>query len=1229
MKKFFGIGLLALLATAYLTSSCSRDDLSGSLLEAKKATFNENFVAEYGQIAPNHDWGFGLDNGARAFTRSMANPAVTDIGQPYDEAWVANYLTTAKEPNSTNIDDNFDNKTWVEGQEERYVVDVPASTTNATLGSWSWGYVVQVVAYGGTEYWKDNVKIEITPEDKTFYDTYIKDAYTYSIDYNSNESKDTFIDLIQAAYQACQNTGRGDWLTISGTWTKSSTTPEQGHTEPATEGYWQQDETFVLHFKIIGTWNGAIGVVATEGLTDGVANNNERTVVVTGTWNITADQRVGSKGRIIIANGGTVNVASGVTLNMVNQARLVVLPGGKLTGAGSVEVNNGNAVGEENYNGGTIDVAKFNNNFGKFYNYGKFLVNEYHAGAKESNFYNHSLVNIHHFGEYDSATANARIFNACQFYVQHNARIRNYEGVMGSALIVDGELMFSSSADGTNDPTYVGLAAGALVQCATLYNNGTSWSGPTSGGYAALNITDKITYLNWEDNPANGGYFANNIYIVADTWDNVPDGKGMQQKTDNGTEYYTQSQANYKMFSIIANSVGNGGVKKATTGSNVVATPDPQFSKGVRGCTPGFSVDEEVPETPPTKRIVLKQAGRVFCEDLGTVSSSDIDYNDVVFDAWLYVERTGDDENTDVFHKAFIQLLAAGGTILIKVADVNVHKAFGYNNDDVMINTYSEGESQIGGAKHAEYGTDFSTLPEKIVITDASYVTGDDGQMNIFYIPITVRTSDNKAVELTSTNSVTGGSTAPLKFMAPLGTPWAAERVKFGKAYPMFRDWVGNKDKTPWSLPSETATFDVNDLPQVAEYAPTDDEIGSATSTVTDPDTSGQGTQEEETPPTFSSVTGTDLNVSPTTLSGSSSITLPAASFNGVEAATVYVYGTGDGEVLVNGVSATTVESSAPRFGFGFTRSATPVVKACQLGPSNLKTTTVRITGYNFKVYKCSMVNETGSYSVSEPSGKGDIIYNTSTILDWGNSGGAITITNDALKNVKVGSTIRAFGIAYAAPYWEVQTFGFNTTGGWNESTKINPKSGTSFTGNGAKEIEFPITSQDQVNMVKGGSIVVQGYNFILKYVTIENPSSSSDDGGDAARATATIDLVTSSISISNNQVTPIVGDKSTAKGYVDRIVAGTSKFVAKIQVNADGDWYFQLGPSGVSGGGIMYKNGQNNNGTEYTVEGTVTSDILRSLQSNVNNGWWSEGMVGAQGDKVTLKELKLTKCLP
>ena len=116
--------------------------------------------------------------------------------------------------------------------------------------------------------------------------------------------------------------------------------------------------------------------------------------------------------------------------------------------------------------------------------------------------------------------------------------------------------------DGTGDATYVGLASGALVKCGTLYNNGTSWTGPTSG-YAALEITDKITYLNWEqDAPWTGGYFENNIYVKSATWDNVTDGNGYHQTDASDTYNHSISIAEYKFFNIIANCTGRTGVTK-------------------------------------------------------------------------------------------------------------------------------------------------------------------------------------------------------------------------------------------------------------------------------------------------------------------------------------------------------------------------------------------------------------------------------------------------------------------------------------------------------------------------------------------------------------------------------------------------------------------------------------------------------------------------------------------
>jgi hypothetical protein len=213
------------------------------------------------------------------------------------------------------------------------------------------------------------------------------------------------------------------------------------------------------------------------------------------------------------------------------------------------------------------------------------------------------------------------------------------------------------------------------------------------------------------------------------------------------------------------------------------------------------------------------------------VSSSDIDYNDVVFDAWLYVKRTNDDPNTDVFHSAFIQLLAAGGTIPIQVAGEDVHKYFGATETE-MVNTYRADQSNISSAKHAEYGVDSRiSFPAKIVITNSGMF---GSEINIRNIPIVVRT-DNTAVELNNSNKEKDASKAPLKFMAPIGTMWPAERVKFGDAYERFKEWVANPTNTPWAYPNEFYTYE-GTMPDVSTYAPTAAEIVAATPNIDDDD---------------------------------------------------------------------------------------------------------------------------------------------------------------------------------------------------------------------------------------------------------------------------------------------------------------------------------------------------------------------------------------------------------
>ena len=675
MKKYLMTGIAALAMCAGFTS-CSHDLEAPSQEEINEVnaqkvteTYNRAFIAKFGQPAADQDWGFGTASNARALTRSQHSPTVYSISAPYDEAWVANYLTTAKEPDNQNTSDNYDNSSYAINYNTGGVNDID---------------------------WNDE---EQTTERTYFFSLSWDDQIKYAQEHHPN------------------------WITYNA------------------------DETFVLNFKITSTYSGGISVAATEGSTYPGA---ERTIVVTGTWNITEDQKIGSLGKIIIANGGTVNVASGKTLSMVNQAQLVVLDGGTITGAGKVEVSNGNEAGYENYNAGTFSVATFNNNFGQFYNYGVFNVTEYQGGSQKSNFFNHATAVVDHF----SSTANARIYNNCSFVVTHDARIRNYEGSTGSSLVVGGELLFSSSEDGSGDPTYVGLASGALVKCATLYNQGTSWSGPSSGN-AALEITDKITYLNWEqDAPQNGGYFEGNILVRAGTWDNVPDGNGYHQTDPSDAANYALSIADYKFWNIVANCTSNKGVKKVSTG-NTVAIASSE-------CTPGFTYGDPDPDPDP------EYETRIIGEDL-TPGDTDWDFNDVVF----AVEFSGTTANCT--------LLAAGGTLPLRIYTVaneqnpeqnfvEVHELFGVNTN-VMVNT--------GGIS--------TTVDKKPTFS----VTGVDSSKRGKDIIIRVNKGTSDKPNWVELKAEKGDPAAKLAVSKNFKV--CTERQNINTVYTRFSDWVADK----------------------------------------------------------------------------------------------------------------------------------------------------------------------------------------------------------------------------------------------------------------------------------------------------------------------------------------------------------------------------------------------------------------------------------------------------
>ena len=615
--------------------------------------------------------------------RSMAAPACPGIDQPYTEAWVADYLTTAKEPDNTNVWDNYDNSTY------------------------------------GTNYGEGGVN---------------------SIDWNDAQQ-------VKDRQYFFGDDGNTD------TWEQRLAWALINH---PTWVIYTADETYVTNYKIARTWNGHIDVAGSEGSQN---PGSERTIVVTGTWNLTEDQRIGSLGKVIVADGGTINISEGVTLSMVNQSRLVVLHGGRITGTGNIAVTNGNADGFENYNGGTIELTgsgTFNNNFGKFFNYGTVKVANYASGGSgegvmTNGFFNHGLVVIDNAN--DVICRNARVYNACQWYVKGDMQVYIIEEVQGASFIVDGELRCNCGNDGSNDPTYVGLQAGAYVECGTLYNNGTSWSGPTEGGYAVLKM-GQITHLNWEQaGPAAGGYFANNICVELTDGTNCPTGNGWQTWT-----------AHYKFFNIVANAFnngetepqGNGHVTEVVAGTTELIPASEGFVKGSAGCTPGYSGD--VPE--------IEEPNSIWSYAFEDTAVGDYDLNDVV----LKAQENGDNIE--------LKLVAAGATLNLEIRlyDYDENGDNDYGNDHIVLKD-AEGNTEIHDILGVTKGTMVNTggnsanaQPYTFTIPKSQY---DASKLRLAIYAV----SQDHEVRLS------GSGDTPHGVMIPYDWRWPTERTRVTIAY--------------------------------------------------------------------------------------------------------------------------------------------------------------------------------------------------------------------------------------------------------------------------------------------------------------------------------------------------------------------------------------------------------------------------------------------------------------
>ena len=704
MKKFFGIGF----------------------------TFNDNFIAEYGNIAPNHDWGFGTSNGTRAFTR-----AITPGNQHYS-------LTSQPASNpSAPEEPSFRRCPAKPTFNESAPTGTPEATSETSLEN-DGTYIIKT----------GDLKSPQNFQNLTFY---VQSDIEYSSQPNTSDKGTTFIieadKTLTFKYSISENVkiymAPGSHLVI-----------DNGLTFKNTMLYVGENCTVRCSNVLFGAGSTVLNEsAATDAFTATQLNIEEST---------------------LFYNNGNLKATTGIMVqkNYNNNGQAAELVNNGSLTTNKLECQAGGAMLNEEGRTTTVNGLTY------LYN-----TNSYWENKGIYNTYDFEINSIDH------------VWNRCKLTVHKadNTGTFKIAGNSHTSFVLDGDVSVQTDKMdfGNNADFYMkgNSMLEVLGECHSLNANKNHGIHGLDNSIYSIFKAGSVTSVNSNNDTQNCMNYYGRVWVDTEShFEQVLLDKSKLDEPSDQPTYYFESNVKFKFAPH--------------------NDPCPITSPITGNCHHGYNT------TTTTTEIVLKQSGRVFCEDLGNVGSSDIDYNDVVFDAWIYVKRTNNDPNTDVFHCAFIQLLAAGGTMSIQVAGEDVHPLFGVQNDE-MVNTFREDQSKIGSAKHAEYGVDSRVkFPAKIVITDADMVTGLDG-MNIKNIPITVKT-DNIAQELTDEDSQ-----APLKFMAPIGTKWAAERVRFGDAYEYFKEWVSNPDDEPWIYPDDFYTYE-GSMPAVSDYAPTAAEIAAA-----------------------------------------------------------------------------------------------------------------------------------------------------------------------------------------------------------------------------------------------------------------------------------------------------------------------------------------------------------------------------------------------------------------
>ena len=494
-------------------------------------------------------------------------------------------------------------------------------------------------------------------------------------------------------------------------------------------------------------------------------------VYVTGTWTLSFNQRVSNGNVIVVGSGGKVIIPEGMTLSATPSAsgttgQIYVLPGGKITGEGTLGYNTGSNT--YNYNAGTITANEIRLNGCGLYNSG--ILGEgtdsptsvacvTNVDGRKGELINRGTAWLNQIDGDMLSLLNANYMKVeNELTLSESSRLDDWSYLQCNSLVLNG------SAEG-DKVVYMGNAATIETTDITIDNFGV-W-GPTGSSFfanALLKVDNCNGCITTEGQA--GTYLLDHVELILP--EDFPVEYDLDVITDNNRLFY------FWLNACEGRIINDNNYRWALVGDKDALVWDDAISPNACGddarqtCT--YSTSASFNTTYLTKSFSTVPEPNAVFYAFETMQGSvkDYDYNDVVLRVGVPVD------NGDGNYVSNILVMCVGNTMKTNVV---------YNGQD------------LGGEVHSVIGvaSDKKANVSSInrVFSKLGEISFPDGNISIDKLPFSLRTEDsNGNTKLQETGEtplylVINGSTDRRWF-------WPVEGANIGVAYPQFSTWASN-----------------------------------------------------------------------------------------------------------------------------------------------------------------------------------------------------------------------------------------------------------------------------------------------------------------------------------------------------------------------------------------------------------------------------------------------------